>query len=119
MPQGRQSKVLRADYIKRLKRFQTAERLSLPQLKLAMGAPFTWSTLARALRGQPIWELSYAYIVQWLDRYAPEKPLHDGKSAAAGDGKNTDEAAGEGRSERKDEETEPEAGTTGTVRGSR
>jgi hypothetical protein len=104
MARGRQSRVLRQDYIARLKKFQTAERLSLPQLKLAMAAPFNWSTLARALRGQPIWELSYAFIVQWLDRYAPEKPLHDGKAAASGE---------------TDEESEAEAGATGTVRGSR
>jgi hypothetical protein len=109
MARGRQSKVLRQDYIARLKKFQTAERLSLPQLKLAMAAPFNWSTLARALRGQPIWELSYAYIVQWMDRYAPAKPLHDGKAAAAGE---TAEASS-------DETTETEADATGTVRGSR
>lgn len=112
MPRGRWSRTLRPDQIKRLEKFRKAPHAgaphgySLPQLRLAMEAHFTWETLRRALLGRPIWDLSHAYIVQWLDRYIPEEdqPI-DGKAAAAGE-----------REEGDAEETE---GATRTVRGSR
>ena len=77
--------------IERLRRFVAAERLSIPQLKLAMEAPFKWAVLQRALRGEPIWILNHHFIVEWLDAHFPDVeeakgPAQvDGKSAAAGE----------------------------------
>lgn len=117
MPRGRQTRTLRPDQIERLKRFRMASHdgaphgYSLPQLRLAMDASFGWETLRNALLGRPIWDLSHAYIVQWLDRYIPAAdPPIDGKTAAAGERE-------EFSTEKEDaQETE---GTTRTVRGSR
>src|ERR1700674_2112536 len=69
MPRGRQSLTLRPDYLERLEKFRIAERLALPQLKLAMAAPCGWQVIARALEGKPVWEMNYRYIVEWIDRY--------------------------------------------------
>jgi len=102
MPRGRISKPLRPDHIRRLLKVQNQHGWSRTELKLGIGGPFKFNTLQRAIAGKPIWEMYYAYIVQWLDRYAPEKPIHDGKASAAGD----------------DSDAEEEAGTTRTLRGS-
>jgi hypothetical protein len=48
---------------------------------------------AKGSRRQSDLEVSYFWLAQWIDRHAPETPLHDGKAAAAG----------------KDSETEPPA----------
>ena len=88
MPPGRESKALEKRHVERLKEFQRAKRYSVPQLKLAMAAPFKYQTLQRALRGEPIWILNHAFIVDWLDRFVPERANgveHDSKRAAAGD----------------------------------
>ena len=103
MPRGRISKPLRPDHIRRLLKVQNQHGWSRTELKLGIGGPFKFNTLQRAIAGKPIWEMYYAYIVQWLDRYAPENPIHDGKAAAAGDG---------------GDNAEEEAGTTRTLRGS-
>lgn len=91
MAPGRQSKaLLQADRV-RLSRYQNACRLTVPQLKLAMAAPFKWGVLQRALRGEPIWILNHNFIVEWLDVHCPEAnprkdaPQIDGKSAASGE----------------------------------
>jgi hypothetical protein len=86
MTRGRQSKTLRPEEIRRLEEFRVSRRLTYPQLKLAMEAPFKWSTLKKALRGLPIWDLNHKFIVEWLDVHCPEKPAAvDGKTAAAGE----------------------------------
>ena len=72
MSPGRQSKALLPQQIQLLSRFMFAERLSLPQLKLAMDAPFKWAVLRRALHGEPIWILNYKFIVEWIDQHLPE-----------------------------------------------
>src|SRR5882762_1834640 len=113
MPRGRQTRTLRPDQIERIQRFRMATHdgaphgYSLPQLRLAMDASFGWETLRNALLGRPVWDLSHAYIVQWLDRYIPAAdPPIDGKAAAAGVRVEEGDA----------QETES---TTRTVRGSR
>jgi hypothetical protein len=76
--------------IRRLREFRSAKRYTLPQLKLAMDAPFTWPVLRNALGGKPIWILNYEFIEKWLDQFVPAAPApaepesHDGKLAAAG-----------------------------------
>jgi len=86
MPPGRQSKTLRPDEIARLTALRIAQRLSFPQLKLAMDAPFRWQTLKRALEGEPVWELNHKFLVEWIDAHCPKKTApEDGKAAAAGE----------------------------------
>ncbi len=143
MPRGRQSRKLSPEQIQRLEKFRKSPHegaphgYSLPQLRLAMGAQFGWQTLKSALLGVPIWDLSHAYIVQWMERFlsnapvstgGPPKPIRDGKAASAGDredpdngapmgdphGRSVDQEAGEA-----DGQHEKETGATGTVRGSR
>jgi len=76
---------LRRDQIQRLEAYRISRRLDTPQLKLAMEAPFSWPVLFRALHGKAIQESSYQFIVKWMDQFAPEKALPDGKAAAAND----------------------------------
>jgi|SRR5882672_4086051 len=116
MPGGRESKALRPDQIKRLESFRRASHegaphgYSLPLLRTAMGAGFSWATLKKALQGRPVWVLHHAYIVEWLDRYVPAaEPPQDGKTASAG-GDNGEENGADG---------EEKGETTRTVRGSR
>ena len=116
MAKGRQARTLRKDQIERLEEFRRASHegalhgYSLPQLRSAMGAGFGWRTLQKALQGRPVWDLSYFYIAQWIERFLPAgKPVHDGKAAAAGDSPEPEE----------DSNAEAETGTTRTVRGSR
>jgi hypothetical protein len=86
MSPGRQSKALLPADLARLSRYRIDRRLSVPQLKLAMDAPFKWGVLQRALRGEPVWILNYKFIVEWLDAHCPESPAPpDRKSAAAGE----------------------------------
>ena len=92
MARGRQSRTLRPDQIERLEKFRRRPQegapggYSLPQLKLAMAAPFSWETLRNALAGRPVWDLSASWIAQWIDRYLPPLPIEkDGKAAAGGD----------------------------------
>lgn len=106
MARGRQTRQLSPEQIDRLTRFRIAERLSLPQLKLAMAAPFGWETLKNALQGRPVWDLSYLYIVDWLNKHLPGAPLpRDGKAAASG--------------EKPEPENGEESEAARTVRGSR
>lgn len=93
MARGKQVRTLSKDHIERLERFRRAPHdgasagYSYPQLRLAMGKPCTWSTLQKALKGEPIYELICWRIREWIDRYVPAKetaPVRDGKSAAAG-----------------------------------
>ncbi len=113
MARGRQTRTLRKDQIERLEMFRKAHHdgaphgYSYPQLRLAMGMTFGWRTVQAALQGRPVWDLYHAPIAQWIERYLPAPPAPvDGKAAASG--------------EREiDEPDEEEAGTTGTVRGSR
>lgn len=89
---SRPTRTLSGHDIVRLEVFRRARRLDIVQLKLAMGdAPFTWPTLLRAMCGKPIEEANYHFIVNWLDRFAPQKAVPDGKAAAAGEGR-ADEA---------------------------
>lgn len=78
-------RALSRDQIRRLNAFRMARRLNAAQLNLAMNAPFTWTTLFRALHGKPVRQRNYEFIVHWIERFLPEKALHDGKAAAAGD----------------------------------
>jgi hypothetical protein len=71
--------------IDRLERIRIALRLTIPQFKLAMDAPFPWPILFRALRGKAIQEASHRYIVNFLGARFPEKAVPDGKAAAAND----------------------------------
>jgi len=93
MTRGRTSKILSQADCRRLRQFQRehAQRLGvsigLPQLRLSMGAPFSWETLQRALAGKPIWESYHEFIVAFLDRHMPSKvsSLFDFKSRASGE----------------------------------
>ena len=64
---GPKSRALTRDQVSRLWRFQRSNRYSLPQLKLAMSAPFKWGVLGRALEGERIWVINADFIVDWLD----------------------------------------------------
>lgn len=76
---------LSRDQIRSLNAFRIARRLDTPQLNQAMNAPFTWTTLFRALHGKPVRHRNYEFIVQWIERFLPEKAVRDGKAAAAND----------------------------------
>lgn len=83
---GRQSRALLPSQILRLRSFANGKRLSLPQLRLSMDAPFKWGVLQRALDGERVWIVNYSFIVDWLDKHCPENPASfDGKAAAAGE----------------------------------
>lgn len=88
---GRRSKTLTPEMIERLRRFRSAKRYSIPQLKLAMDAPCNWQTLQRALDGLPVYELTFEFIEGWLDKFVPvstngeSADLRDFKRAAAND----------------------------------
>ena len=83
---SRPTRTLSGHHIVRLEVFRRARRMDIVQLKMAMNdAPFTWSTLLRAMCGKPIEEANYHFIVNWLDRHAPAKQVPDGKAAAAGE----------------------------------
>jgi hypothetical protein len=78
----------------RLLRFQQVHSrrlgvsIGLPQLKLAMNAPFSWETLQRALAGQRIMLESYNFIVGFLEEHCPPLPgpaPADYKARAAGE----------------------------------
>jgi hypothetical protein len=100
MPRGRRCRTLTANQIARLEKFRRAgdpnhrSGFSYPQLKLSMNGIFTLDTLMRALAGKPIWERYHAYIAEWLDRYAPEAPVIDGKALASGEKDEEAEATG-------------------------
>lgn len=90
---GRTCKVLSDFHRDRLRRFQREHSarlgvsLGLPQLRMSMGAPFSWETLQRALRGKPISADYHDFIVAFLDRHvAGERtaPM-DFKSRGAGE----------------------------------
>lgn len=92
MTRGRTSRILSARDRGRLRQFQTdhARRIGvsigLPQLKLAMQAPFSWETLQRALRGKPVWESYHEFIVAFLDLHCPlPQSAMDYKSRASGE----------------------------------
>lgn len=134
MPRGRQTRKLSEDQVQRLDQFRRTRHegaesgYSLPQLAKAMAAPFGYKTLGKALQGLPVWDLHYAYIVSWLDRFVPagvpvvdfsrtDVSEHENASAAFRDGLYS------GRREQPAVEQKADAeetgGTTGTVRGSR
>jgi hypothetical protein len=80
------TRTLSRSQIQRLEAFRISRRLSIPQLKLAMAAPFRWPVLFRAIRHQGrISEETYRFIVEWLEKFVPEKAVPDGKAAAAND----------------------------------
>lgn len=86
MPGGRTSKALRKDQIQALSDYRVVRRLSFPQLKLHMAAPFRWQVLKRALGGEPIWEFNHKFIVEWMEKHiAQNPPSVDFKSRAAGE----------------------------------
>jgi hypothetical protein len=77
-------RALSQDQIRRLKAYGAARRLDIPQLNLAMDAPFTWTTLSRALDGKAVRQRNYQFIVRWIERFLPEKPMVDRKAISAG-----------------------------------
>lgn len=100
MTRGRTSKILSVADRRRLRKFQQQHShrlgvsIGLPQLKLAMEAPFSWETLQRALDGKPIWHSYHEFIVAFLDRAVPDpQSAMDFKSRAAGDKEEELEAA--------------------------
>lgn len=93
---GAAARALPPNYRRRLREFRAhhaarleVSSLSIPQLKLAMQAPFTWETLQRAIAGKPIRACNCQFIEEFLNRVAPPLPATsghiDGKSAAAGE----------------------------------
>lgn len=79
------NRMLSRSQIQRIEAFRIARRLDVVQLKLAMNAPFRWATLLNALRGRPIEQNTYGFLVLWLEQHSPERAAPDGKAAAAGD----------------------------------
>jgi len=69
MKTGPQTKKLSFEQIAELRKIQTrVEGRSLPKLREFMKAPFSWQTLSQALKGRPIWQPNYQFIVDWLER---------------------------------------------------
>jgi hypothetical protein len=94
MTPGPQTRSLNETEIHALKKFRNERHdgapcgYSLPQLRLAMSAPFGWRTLQKALLGIPVLELHHTYIVRWIAENlssSPARKIRDGKSAAAGE----------------------------------
>ncbi len=134
MPRGRQSQSLTPHQIELLRKFKTMPHegarngYSLPLLRTAMGAPFGYKTLGKALEGLPVWVNSHSFISQWIARYLTAPPVRSGKDAASGerDEPNGEEAAPMGDPDKRsadqeagDESDTKKGGPTGTVRGSR
>lgn len=68
MKRGPQSKKLTFEQIELLRKIQMQiEGRSLPKLREHMKAPFGWQTLSQALKGRPIWQPNYQFIVEWLN----------------------------------------------------
>jgi hypothetical protein len=92
MPRGRTSRVLSPEQIERLETFRHASHegaphgYSLPLLRSAMGAGFSWETLQKALQGRPVWIMHHAYIVQWIERFLPQVKDESDKETAPADG---------------------------------
>lgn len=92
---GEAARALSSSYRRRLREFRMRHAarmglssLSIPQLKLAMDAPFVWPTLQRALAGKPVRADNCRFIEEFLDRHAPEHAVAaglDGKSLSAGE----------------------------------
>jgi hypothetical protein len=78
-------RALSRDQIRRLDAYRVARHLDTPQLNLAMNAPFSWLTLFRALHGKPVRQRNHHFIVEWIERFLPEKLVREGKTAAAND----------------------------------
>lgn len=125
MARGPIVKTLNKSHIERLKAVQSRgdgrRGYSMPQLRMALDAPFTWETLQRAISGLPIQARNYAYIVQWLDRYVPQPPegraVVDGKARASGEREADDEV--QEASEESGETTPAKPGTAGRLRDER
>jgi hypothetical protein len=75
MVRGRQTRKLDLEQITQLKKFTTMPHdghpsgYSLPALRTAMGAPFGFRVLGKALHGLPIWINAHQFITEWLYRY--------------------------------------------------
>jgi hypothetical protein len=97
MARGPQSRELNEMQIRALKAFRNARHegapcgYSLPQLRMAMSAPFGWRVLQKALLGRPVREMYYEFIANWIAGNLPGERTLFGKSAAAGE--TQDEAA--------------------------
>jgi hypothetical protein len=122
MARGKQTRTLRQDQIERLEKFRRTSHdganagYSYPQLAIAMGKPCGWETLQNALKGRPVWVLIHGKLAEWIERYVPAQPLHDGKALAAGNGgDDPEEPVGEGEAG----DVEKNSPATRTVRGSR
>lgn len=111
MAPGPRTRVLSPDRIAWLDNFRRQHGYSMPRLNRALGSPFKWRTLQKAIDGKPILEVSHGYIVQWLERYAPPfapgARVLGGKDRAAGETDDPDDGG---------ENAEETARTTGTVR---
>jgi hypothetical protein len=134
MTRGRRSRTLTLSQIYRLETFRRRgdqdhpHGYTYPQLKLSMNGRFSFATFMRAMDRKPILELYHAYIVEWLDRFVPERPIVDGKAAACGrdgNGEDAETAIREEQAGRQDagmakDELDKEApAPVRTVRGSR
>jgi hypothetical protein len=130
MTRGPRTRALTPEQIKRLEKFRRAQHdgascgYSLPQLRSAMGMPFGFRTLGKALEGRPVLDLHHSRIVEWIERYLPAlPPVIDWKAAAAGErpelGEEPAETVDNAEGRETDERDETKAGTTRTVRGSR
>lgn len=126
MARGRTTRTLRRDQIAALQQLRTENRYSYAQLKLCLGCPCNAETLHRAIDGQPIWDVTHAYIAQFCERHlrVPEIPgaLPDFKKAAAHDKENgSDQEPREAGTASEVEPAEPAlaAEDTQTHRGSR
>jgi len=92
MTRGRTTRTLRRDQIAALQQLRTENRYSYAQLKLCLACPCNAETLHRAIDGKPIWDVTYAYIVQFCERHLRvpviSGALSDLKKAAGNDTEN-------------------------------
>lgn len=94
---------------------------SLPQLAKAMAAPFGYRTVQKALQGAPVWDLHYAYIVSWLDRFVPTLTCPVDDDVVRSQDFREDWYSGRREQPAPEQKTDAEetGGATRTVRGSR
>ena len=89
MARGRQIKALSSEQVALLNKIKNTPTdgnpagYSVPGLRLAMGAPFSYKIIGKALQGRPVWTNYHFFISEWLERYdrAAQELATEGKRA--------------------------------------
>lgn len=68
MARGRQTKTLTPEQIELLHLYRLENAHSLMGLRDAMKAPFTSTTLKKALQGLPVYDFYVIWLTRWIDK---------------------------------------------------